>query len=243
VTKKEKESFVFSSFSKLHFGHEVKFDQPNPPEPDVVFILNDKKIGCELTTIYVDNEPGEKDSNSKKNESIQESICNTLEKWMSTNIRAFFEIHLCFNNRLIPDGRIKELTKKILHVIETYISDLNLEEFSHLMIDHYGIVPSELDYISICTFPALDRMIVSRAGGTFVPRLNRNRIISNINHKEKLINRYAHLTDLNWLLLSINESLLSSEFDLIEETYQDIVTRFDKVFLFSKRDQKIVTIK
>lgn len=111
------------------------------------------------------------------------------------------------------------------------------------MFNNYEIVPDELDYISICTFPALDRMIVTRAGGAFVPRLYRDRIISNINHKEKLINRYAHLTDLNWLLLSINESLLSSEFDLIEETYQDIVTRFDKVFLFSRRDQKIVKIK
>jgi hypothetical protein len=243
VTKKEEESVVFTSFSKLHFGHIVKYSQPNPPEPDVVFVLNDKKIGCELTTIYVDNEPGKKDSNSKKNEAIQESICTTIEKWMSANIPAFFEIHLCFNDKLIPDRKINELTKKTLQVIEANISDLNLEEFSHLMIDHYDIVPEELDYISICTFPNLNRMIVSRAGSSFIPRLNRDRIISNIIHKEKLIIKYAHLTDLNWLLLSINESLFSSEFDLVETTYHDIETRFDKVFLFSRRDQKVVTIK
>ena len=74
MNKKEKESNSFSNFSQVYFGFEISFDQPDPPEPDIVFSYENKKIGCELTTIYIDNEPDQKDSATKKNKSHQRLI-------------------------------------------------------------------------------------------------------------------------------------------------------------------------
>ena len=243
MNKKEREFNCFSNFSQLFFGHEIVFEQPNPPEPDIVFTLDNKRIGCEISTIFIDNEPGQKDSAIRKSESIQEIICRNVRKWLTENIPGRFEIHLYFYNKFIPYSEINNVSNKIIQVVETYIPELNLEEFSRIMVQDYDKIPDELGYISISTSPRLKKTYVTRAGSSFIPKLNREKIISNVNHKEKLIEKYRHLTDSNWLLLTINESIFSSEFDFIEENYGNIETFFDKVFVFSSRDQKIVTIK
>lgn len=243
MNKKEKESFSFSKFSQLYFGHEILFKQPNPPEPDFVFSYENKKIGCELTTIFIDNEPGQKYSATKKYESIQRIICKNVQEWLVETIPGRFEVQLYFNNKLIPDSEIKKISNKVIQVIENNISDLNLEESSRIMVEDRDKIPFELDYVRIRTFPRLQRSLVTQAGGSAIPKLNRERIISNIKHKENRIKNYIHLTDSNWLLLIINESIFSSEFDLTAEEYGNINTLFDKVFIFSHSDQKIVTIK
>lgn len=243
MNKKEIEFNCFSNFSQLYFGNKILFEQPDPPAPDILFKLNNKRIGCELTTIYIDNEPGKKYSATRKNESIQKIICRNVRRWLVKNIPAKFEIHLYFRNISIPDSQISKVSNKIIQVIENHISELNLEEFSRIFIDDYNIIPDEIGYISICTFPRLTKTYVNQAGSSFIPKLNKEKIISNISHKEKLIKNYCHLTDSNWLLLIINESLFSSEFDIDEEKYEYIETIFEKVFIFSQRDQKILIIK
>lgn len=243
MNKKEKESLSFSRFSQQYFGREISFTQPNPPEPDVAFNLEEKRIGCELTTIFIDNEPGKRFSATKKNESIQDAICRKVQEWLKETIPGNFEVQLYFNNKLIPASEINNISNKIIQVIENNISDLNLEESSRIMVEDRNKIPVELDYVRIRTFPRLQRSLVTKAGGSSIPRLTIEKIISNINHKETRIKNYIHLTDSNWLLLIINESIFSSEFDIIGEDYGSINTLFDKVFIFSLNNQKILAIK
>ena len=243
MNKKEKESNSFSNFSQVYFGFEISFDQPDPPEPDIVFSYENKKIGCELTTIYIDNEPDQKDSATKKNESLQRIICKNIQEWLVATIPGNFEVQLYFNNKLIPDSEIKNISNKVIQVIGNNISDLNLEEYSRVMIEDRKKIPIELDYVRIRTFPRLHRSLVTQAGGSAIPKLSLDRIISNIKHKEDRIRNYFHFTDSYWLLLIINESIFSSEFDLADEEYGIINTLFDKVFIFSYNRQKILTLK
>lgn len=243
TTKQKKEHNDFSTFYKLYFGHQIEFEQPAPPKPDIVFIKNDEKIGCEITTIFRDNEPGLKYSNLRKNESIQDSICKALGDWLIKNIPVNFEIRICFKNRNIDNSQIADLKKKILKVLEASLPELNLSERSYLIIDQYDFLPDELDYLSITFLPNLKRTVVSRAGADFIPRLSREKVFLNIKHKEKTLGNYSYLFNETWLLLVIQDNLFSSEFDIVENEYQNIESQFDKIFLFSKRDQKIIMIK
>lgn len=243
MNKKEKESNCFLNFSQLYFGHEIVFEQPEPPKPDIVFNFNNKNIGCELTTVFIDNEPGQRSSATRANEANQDIICQNVRKWLIKNIPSNFEIHIFFSNQIIPNSEIKKLSNKIIRVIETYLPELNLNEFSRIIVDDYDKIPDKLGYISIITFPRLTEHHVTKAGSSFIPKLNREKIISNVRHKEKFIKNYRQFTDLNWLILTINESIFSSEFDFIDEDYGSIQTDFDKVFVFSFRDQKIATLK
>jgi len=243
MTKKEKERNNFSSFANLFFGHEIDFEQPNPPLPDIVFNIEGKRTGCEITTIFRDNEPGVRPSFLKKNESIQDSICKSIEKWLTQNIPIFLQIHICYYNRLISDSRIVKLTGQIISLIESNISEIILEEHNHLMINSREVLPNELNYLSIYYSPSFNRTIVSRTGASCIPNLERERIITNIRHKEKKLEKYRELLDSYWLLLIIHNYIFSSDFDLRENEYNNIESIFDKILIYSKRDQKIVTIK
>lgn len=243
ISKQKREYNNFSSFYKLSFDNQIDFEQPDPPMPDIVFIKDNKKIGCEITTIFRDNEPGLKYSDLRKNESIQDSICKDICVWIERNIPAFFEIRICFKSRLIDNSQIVDLRHGIVKVIEASISDLNLSEKSYLIVDNFNILPAELDYLSITSFPGLNRNYVTRAGADFIPKLSRERIFSNILHKEKALEKYSNFFDETWLLLVIQDNLFSSEFDVLENEYQNIASQFNKIFLFSKSDRKIIEIK
>lgn len=243
MNKKERESYSFSKFSQLYFGQEIAFNQPSPPEPDIVFIHDNKKIGCELTTIFIDNIPGKRFSETKKKENLQRMIQKNVLDWLNNNVPKRFEVQLYFNGKTMLYSEVNNTTKKIIQIIENNISDLNLEESSRIKVQVHDQVPANLDYVRIRTFPLLHRNVVTDAGGSGIPILMRERIVSNINHKEARINKYKHLTDFNWLILIVNESLYSSEFEIVDEEYCNIDSLFDKVFIFSFNTQKILTIK
>ena len=243
MNKKEIEFDCFLNFCQLHLGHEIAFEQLDPPAPDIIFSLNNKKIGCELTTIFIDNEPGKRESATRKYESTQRLICNNVRKWLKENVPIKLEILLDFRSNIIHYSEIHKVSEEIIQVIVKYIPEMNLEESSHISIKDYDIIPYELGYISINSFPRLKKTYVNQAGSSFIPKLNRDKITANIIHKERLIQNYRHLTDSNWLLLIINESLFSSEFDFDEENFENIDSIFDKVFIFARRNQKILTIK
>jgi len=242
--KQKKEHSDFVAFSEVYFGNQIAFEHPSPPKPDILFILNNSMIGCELTTIYTDNLQGTNDSKLRRSESIQDCICNSLTDWLCNNIPVNIEIHIGFKNNInLHKSKKKSLMEKILAVIEKYISELNLSEFSSLILNHYKVLPEGLDYISLAYSPKLKRSIVTRAGGGCIPKLDDERIILNIKKKEKSLSKYVNLIDEKWLLLVIQDHLNSSEFDLLDGGYKNIESLFDKVFLFLRRDRKIVVLK
>ena len=110
------------------------------------------------------------------------------------------------------------------------------------MVQDRDQIPRELDYVRIRTFPRLKRNVVTDAGGSAIPKLKKDRILLNIKHKEDQLRKSSFVTDFNWLLI-INESIFSSDFDIIDEEYKNIDTLFDKVFIFSFSNHKILTIK
>ncbi len=243
TTKKEKEYADFVAFSKTYFGYQIDFEQLNPPEPDIIFPNDGKRIGCELTTIFSDNLPGLKDSDQKKSESIQDSICKSITDWLNENIPVSVEIHIGFKNNNLDESHKISLKKNILNVIETYISELNLSEFSYFNIDEFEALPHEVDYISFAYIPKLEKSIVGRAGAGFIPKLDNERIRLNILSKEKKLPNYTHLVDEKWLILIIQDYPLSTEFDILEQGINNFESLFDKVFLFLRRDRKILALK
>jgi hypothetical protein len=243
TTKKEREYADFVAFSKTYFGYQIDFEQLNPPEPDIIFHDSGKRIGCELTTIFRDNFIESKESNQKKSESHQDSICKSITEWLNNNIPANIKIHIDFNNDNLKKSHETSLKKDILNVIERYISELNLSEFSTFNVDKNEVLPHEVNHISFTYDPKLQKSVVLPGRGGGIPKLDDERIRLNILKKEGKLPNYAHLVNEKWLILIIQNYFQSSEFTILERGYNNVVSLFDKVFLFLRGDRKILHLK
>lgn len=245
MTKKlKKEQSDFTVFYSAYFGQIIDFEQPSPPKPDIIFHLDGKIIGCELTTIFKDNLPGEKGSNSKKAESIHDKICDSLKSWVVQNIPVKLFIRITFDHKNIEGNQIDTVTNKLISILKIIIPEMNLSEKCYIKVDQYDKMPLGVHSLSIRFSPANSKTDVTPAAGDSIPKLSNDRILSNIRHKEDKLLKNNNLYNENWLLLVIQDNLFSSEFDINEkDTFPRFESKFDRVFLLLKSHKKIIPLK
>ena len=125
--KKKIEAFQFERFYHLHFGKQISFNQPDPPDPDISFIKDSKKYGCELTALYPDmSDSG--GSIKKKNEVLFRKLCRYIESELTINYPVGYIVTIRFNfEKDLRINEIKAIAKQIAPEISKNISKINVK--------------------------------------------------------------------------------------------------------------------
>jgi len=233
----------FEIFSNLFFGRIIPFNQPNPPHPDISFIQGCKEIGCEITSLYWDNIPGETGSEYKRTEAFQDTICKKVEAWLHSELPVPFEVHIGFDYSIIEGKSVEEISQSVIQILKENISYVNTGELSFHVIEDDDRMPHPIYQIKIIYLPSLKKSVVCDGAASFIPKLGSDRIAEAIQNKEIKIKNYKSLYEEFWLLLCIEQGKLCSEFVMDEVIDFKVQTEFHRVFLLSPRSSKILELK
>jgi len=242
-SKKEFEQQCFELFSDLKFGSILAYEQLNPPDPDISLEINNKRIGIELTTIYKDNIPGIKDSQLKKNESLQDAVCRDIQKDLHTAFHRPIEIHIGFTGIDLNGSDVPQIAKSVTDLILPNLRRINVDKISIIELTNEEDFPNSIYRISIIYIPSFTSYSVTGMISDFSGMLSQKRVKAAIEQKEDKSKKYDDLYDEKWLLLCIQADKLSSDFDLSKIEVEPIKSDFNKVFILQLRAKHLIELK
>jgi hypothetical protein len=244
LTKKQiEEKRLFRIFEKSNDIFAINCEQRDPPHPDISIELDGKKIGCDITTLYKDNRPGKTGSAAKKNDSLQNLICRTVESWLNKNLNFPVILTPGFNNNLIKDKEVTQIVNYIIDYVKENAHLLDKKEFFSSIEADDKEFTYPVTSIGLAFLNTLKNSDVGRTGACFVPLLDFERIKKSIEKKEEKIKNYSEFYDEKWLLLCIEGDPMYSDFDYSKQGYAKLQTLFDKVFLLKASSKKLTILK
>ncbi len=230
-SQKEFEKLCFKQFSLLEFDSIVDFKQLDPPHPDVSLIYENEDIGIELTTIYKDNIPENQDSQAKRNESLQSSICNYVKERLEQKLNHPYEIHIGFNNVALSKREVRIIGNAVVEYVMPYVKQIETDTISTFESNDADVFPGPIYRISGIFSPSFSHLSVIGTNTSFSPQLLKERIRQAIKIKEGKIKNFEDLYDKFWLLLCIQTEGPSSDFDLSAFSMQSIESEFHRIYL------------
>lgn len=233
--RSELEKLFFKEFRKFYSGFPVGEIQPTD-KPDYIINTGDKKIGIEITQLFVDSLDG-KQSNKKRLEILQNQLGEKLCRELESLIPFKFVLSIQFSDFDISLNKIDSIITKCVNHIKTI---RGLGKFESFSVENEGDLPDELLSIEIRYGSSLSKSFFSYVGSAILPDLSSEHIQSILNTKHKKLTDYQECNE-HWLLI-VEDIYLSSSFG--ENNVKSVKSDFDKVFLLRRfKDEKIIELK
>lgn len=241
--QKEKEKILFEKFIELIRIKTSNVEQPSPPNPDITFETDEKKIGVEISEIYSDKIGKVKGSQLRQHESLREKVLELAIRQVEKSIPWPFELHVTYNNKDITNEEVKPLAQTIAYIVLEQLDNVKpTSEFKIIKYDNtdYKI---NLNKISIYVHENLDKHYYMPVAAGRVPHLKTNNLVNAIAKKERKIEGYTMNCDLVWLLL-IELGSLASSFDDVEKALNKIYqSNFDRIFLLRTMRNELLEVQ
>ena len=220
---RQTESFL----NKLNLNH-TNLTQLAEDPPDFTFVLNDKKIALEHTSLY--DKIGQKDKQLEKlKESIVKEISTLYYLENLTPISVFF----VFNGKLNLQGnKRRELIVKLLKFFKEIQYEIPITDYDYIDID-YDKLPEEISKLTITKIPAKNLISWSPDNSWWTKKNLIEVVDQQIKKKNKALveNKYKLEFDEAWLLLII-ENNVGSEWELPTEIISKCHHNFKRVYIF-----------
>jgi hypothetical protein len=238
-TKKDNERWVIEGFEKLtHYPISETLEAFE--SPDFVFRMNGFRVGLEVTEIYQDILNG--NSKLKQQSSFKQKltavVISELTKYLPYNFS--IDIDLDFT---------VEVKKSEFDSIAKHIADACTPDLIGLKADYGSIecesyrydLPTCVKDIRVTRIDALNEPHNSQSEGGAVATLNNSHIDFVVRKKELLLEKF-NLCDEYWLIIHEGDYFAGS-FGSFPELNTPISSKFDKVFLFRRKQSEVVILK
>ena len=236
IDKKEKEKF-YLKFVLDSLQMEFKELDSHKDDPDFKIIINNKKIGIELTKIF--NTTGDPPLQAIEND--YRKIANFIAKMLNKSKLKNLDVLLSFSQNPLPRNKSKkEIGTKIFNFICKNIPDDN----SHISVtndfENDDLLPFELSAIRIAYFVGYNKHLVHTSMFGFVNKDFLEIIQYAIDKKSDKLSIYDKTCDEFWLLIYSDGSSGASMFDASEKTLKHLYySKFHRVFFLSSINFKV----
>jgi chaperonin cofactor prefoldin len=207
--------------------------------PDYVLETIHRKIGIELTEIFIDT-ASSKSSHLKENEIFRKKFGNKILEKLKDSLHENLEFSISFTNTFRAKGqKLEQDISAISDIVKSKLTLLKKGDVS--IIKQNGQLPDGI--IKINLFYGLNDEIESRymeTDGGSVPNLSNKVLKSVINKKEELLPKFDPCDDY-WLLVK-EGNFYAGGFNEISTT-QYIESVFEKIFLVRTSRNEVVEIK
>jgi hypothetical protein len=216
-----------------------KLSRPEPP--DFLIQNESETIAIEITQIHNEKEPNEKFPPAQKH-ATENSILKTAEYLFSHNSGLPLYVRFHFSENLLLNLKQREiLAERICQLVEVETRDQVLSERFSFSVSKN--LPDELIYVDGDYFPNVTDSCWYSAKGSFLPNLTKREILNVIRKKEKKMGNYIARVDKAILVIAEGE-IPNSCFNEIETFEKDeLITKFDKVFIIRGISKQLIEIK
>lgn len=241
--QKEKELLLFNRFIDLININALKISQPEPPEPDIVFLIDDKIIGVEITELYSDNYLEGKGSKLREQQSLRNKVIELAVAKIDKRIDWYFELFVSFSYSINPTS-VHSLSNSITNILNNQLIDITPKEEYQIIEFNNSDYNLNLEKLSIIISNTYDQHYFGSTEAGFTPHLKIENIVKAITEKDNKIAGYrSSNNDEVWLLLAEMGSIAST-FDNIKDALSNKYdSKFDRIFLLRSLYKKVVEIK
>jgi hypothetical protein len=238
--KHEIESYFFNKLKELYaILPDGEISSPDPP--DFTIYTGRETIAVEVTQIHNEKGPNEKFPPAQKH-ATEDEILEAAQHLFS--ITKGIPLHISFhftNNIILSKKQKNHLSNKICQLIE-------LEMDGRALDDHFSFsikenLPDELVHVSGNYFHRITDSCWYSAKGRLVPDLSKRQILNVIRDKEKKMADYVDKSDKVMLVLA--EGLIPNSWFAGVELFEpdELVSKFDKIFLIRYLSNSLIEIK
>lgn len=235
--KKQKELWTFDQFQRVHPlpNGIVDGDGENP---DIVVYAADCRLGIEITDIYHGSELGSSDAMAAAGN--REGVMRLLKKELHSRNVPPVDVSVHFSGSLqFRSGGQRALANRLADYVVARLPEVG-EVFTSSgaawPIDE-GL-PAEVFAITVARYPCLTRISCDAPECLAIPDLQARDVRQCVAGKDRRVAAYRQRCDKVWLVMCINTANLATNYSLDEcATSVEVVTEFDRVFLFSVFDR------
>ena len=231
---RSQEEYLFNTFKEL-YNDFPKGDCLRGERPDFVINTREKRIGVEVTQIFIDNYLDES-LNEKRKESLHFKFGVSLFEKLSPIMPFKFVLSIDFSSK---DFSVNEIDRIIINCNKYFKNLQLLELIPPLYIENFGQLPEEIKGIDLFTYPSLKKSFYSESAAGVIPAMTLRHLNIILSKKEKALMKYRHC-DEHWLLIEEGTFLADSFGDILID---DFSTDFDKVFLYRHSRRKLMQLK
>ena len=230
--KKQKELWTFDQFQRVHPVPSGSVDSAGE-NPDIVVHAADGRLGIEITDIC--HATGDVGSSAMKAAGEREGVMTLLrEELQALDVSVHFNgpLQLFSGGRRLLANRLADYVLARLPAV----GDVFRSTGTTWPIDED--LPTEVFAITVARYPCLSHVFCNAPDCVAIPDLQAVEISQRVAEKNSRVATYRQRCDEVWLVMCINTADLATNYSLDERaTSAEVVTEFDRVFLFSVLDR------
>lgn len=229
-------------FSEIYNINPKNVEQPAPPDPDIIFYLNDQKIGLEITELFSDNNVSLSGSKLMESESLRYKVLELTIRQIVNYFPFFFGIHVTYSDNNISPHMLSPLAKSLVEILKNEL--VNIQPTKEWQIIKYQNNNHDinLEKISIYVSTELDKHYYSPIAFDWTPNLKIDNILRAITSKEEKLDKYKISAGQVWLLIVEIGTIASSFYNIDTALSNTYHSRFDKVLLLRNVEKKVYEI-
>ena len=234
VTKKQRERHFLRAFFNLS-GLPAQIVEVDHEAPDFILRLEGRKIGLELTEIFIESESG----------SIQPRARESIGRRVAAQARQRYEelagkpVHVTIELSLGPE-LLKLNRAKTAEQLAAFILALDPPLGQYVAWQRARLndpLPSEIQYLHILAVPSWNMAHWYVPSSGWVAPLTEQIIQASIDEKWKKLGQYRVAASESWLVVAIEGASASQLFDRLSDVRPEaIVSPFDRTYFLSVFD-------
>ncbi len=251
-TRREQEKSFFETFCSLKKELHIKNPEDyrrQPPNPDYIFPLLQKRIGLEVTTLVLDkpglvlNKSGKTTSlvaiRSAQNESLKKAV--QMAKGIGLEP---IEVQVQFRSDSAPivcDEAAKELVDFLKEEMPE-IDDTKTRRYFKLGLKYFKQIIISLGTVNGRKWLQSHRF--RRIHSVWVTKINPDKIQFRIDEKQKWYSKYIQNCDECWLLIGVDEWTAPEAFAITEELDSHVFSGdFQRLFFLRNIEGSVIELK
>lgn len=212
-------------------------------KPDFTVVLSSgRTLGIELTTLHRDVPSGQLPPQSQ--EALRHRAVKRAQDIYDASGSPFLHASVHFANVQLTKTDIPSVAERIASIVSCNIPRTGEARTAGPNEENCYQFPEELHHVATYNLPNATRSFFTAPGSTWVATLQDDDLRRAIDSKERKYDRYRERSDKVWLVISCNGAFMSTWFDGTEHAHaQAFTTRFDRVFLVSHFENRVVEIQ
>lgn len=235
--RKQKELWTFEQFQRVHAVPSGNVDGDGE-NPDIVIHAADRRLGIEITDICHGSELGSSDAMAAAGE--RDGVMCLLREELHTRSVPPVDVSVHFRGTLqFRSGGRRALANRLADYVAA-----RLPEFGDVFTSSGTAwprdedLPAEVFAITVARYPYLTHISCDAPECVAIPDLQAKDLEQCIADKNHRVAVYRQRCDEVWLVMCINTTNLATNYSLNEcATSAEVVTEFDRAFLFSVFDR------
>jgi len=242
VNQKDIEQKHIQCLKKIYPEFPDGIEDYDVEKPDCLITTDTQTIGIEHTCLFRLSESS-KHPSPKQIDSERDIIVNQAKEiYQAQNhppvdVAFSFSPHYQLKNRVRFINKLAELIPKLLPISNTS------KTYNSTGLDDSQI-PNEISFIRIARYDGILENHWATLGADYIPKVDEERIITEIGNKEAKLAIYRQQANAVWLLIVIEGFEISSTLD-VEGNMASIPfkTDFDKVIILRYFEKKFIELK